>query len=395
MCGNMPLNCSYSNLCSGCEWLNFSRSEVEALRTTTLSGLGVDLDRLGSPIHYLWIADGGLRNHLEFTFEPASERGPVKFGIYEKRGLGSIRRTLDLAGCPQLASELEAWLRDFRRDLPPLKLKSSLRLRVSPSGRKGVWIDTANEEIRDLLDESQWLNRQIEKGTLVEMGQRRKRVVNQHGQRPQLVDPILEPWFETLDGHQLFGTIASFTQPGWQAAATLVRCVLEHIPTGPQTILEFGAGSGGFTLPLLTRGHRVFAFEFDRLALASLKRGIEQLPTAIRSNLLIFEGDFIQSNRAWLAAQPSLNLQPSQVSHGIALVDPPRSGLGKFLESWLSQQSQLPHQWIYVSCYPESFAHDLSLLQKRNYELQHLTVVEQFPYTNHFEIVASIVQKPN
>lgn len=391
----MPLHCSYSNLCSGCDWLALSRSEVEALRRTTLSGLGLDLDRLASPMQSLWIADGGLRHHLEFTLEPASERGPVQFGIYEKRGLGSFRRTLDLAGCPQLAPELEAWLREFRRDLPPLKKKSSVRLRVSPSGKKGIWIDTANEEIRDLLDESHWLNRQIEKGVLVEIGQRRKRVFNQQGPRPQLVDPVLEPWFETLDGHQLFGTIASFTQPGWQAAATLVRCVLEHIPPGPQSILEFGAGSGGFTLPLITRGHRVFAFEFDRLALSSLKRGAEQLPTPIGSNLRIFEGDFIQSNRAWLAAQPSLNLQPNQVSQTIALVDPPRSGLGKFLESWISQESELPHRWIYVSCYPESFIRDLALLQKRNYELEHLTIVEQFPYTNHFEIVASIVQKPN
>ncbi len=401
----MSLSCSYSHLCSGCDLLSLSRTQVEAMRSKALADLGL----APSHIKTVWIGDGGLRNHLEFTYEPAHEQNPARLGLqtsarlglYEKSGLARWRKTLDLAGCPQLTPELEAWLQAFRRDLPPLTKKAGIRLRVSPEGRRGIWIDTANEEIRDLLNEENWLVRQLAQGTVVEIGQRRKRVVDEKSEastgtrRLRLADPVLEPWFQTLDGQKIYGTVASFTQPGWKAAAALTETVLQKLPDVASTVLEFGAGSGGFTLPLLKRKHRVFAFEFDRLAVAALKTGLEQLPLEERDRLQVFEGDFIQSDRAWKAARENLGLAPTEFSTATVLVDPPRSGLGKFLETLLGDEANLPKHWIYVSCYPESFARDLKHLTERGFLLEDLTVVEQFPYTNHFELVASIIKKPN
>jgi 23S rRNA (uracil1939-C5)-methyltransferase len=390
----MPLPCSYDLVCSGCEWLTLSRSELSSRRKLALRDLGIDFDRRSITVDTVWIADGGLRHQLEFTFEPPTAHSKAKFGIYEKRGLNAWRTTVDLAGCPQLEPDLESWLQKFRRDFPPLKKKASIRLRVSPDGQRGLWIDTANEEIRDLLNETAWLFRQIESGVIVEMGQRRKRVQISPGRRPQLSDPVIEPWFQTLDGHKLFGTIASFSQPGWRAAAALVSATIDHLPPGLHSILEFGAGSGGFTLPLLARGHRVVAFEFDTLAVASLKKGVGQLAKEASLRLNVFEGDFIQSTRAWANAMENLDFSNLDLPEAIALVDPPRSGLGKFLQTLIIEETHLPQKWIYVSCYPESFARDLNLLQQKGFQLERLTFVEQFPYTNHFELVASIAQQP-
>lgn len=389
----MSLACSYGHICSGCDLLPLSRSQVEARRRSILKSLGLPSDSITT----VWIEDGGLRNHLEFTYEPPNQGALARLGLYQKSGLMRWRQVVDLAGCAQLTPELETWLQTFRRDLPPLKKKAGIRLRVAPDGRRGVWIDTANEEVRDLLLEEQWLLRQLANGIVVEIGQRRKLVVDSAPsteRRLRLVDPVLEAWFQTADGHKIYGTIASFTQPGWKAAAKLTNTVLKHVASKPGIILEFGAGSGGFTLPLLSRRHRVYAFEFDQLAVASLKKGVEQFSDEIRSCLEVYEGDFIQSDRAWKTAKENLQLSTQDFADATALVDPPRSGLGRFLETLLNDESSLPRRWVYVSCNPESFARDFARLKTAGFELEELTVVEQFPYTNHFELVASIVAKP-
>lgn len=390
----MSLACSYSHICSGCDLLSLSRLQVETKRHSTLDNLGLP----GKSAEIIWIQDGHLRNHLEFTFEPSLDAFAARLGLYEKSGLSRSRRIVDLAGCSQLTSELEAWLHLFRRDLPPLTKKAGIRLRVAPDGKRGVWIDTANEEIRDLLHEEKWIERQLENGIVVELGQKRKRVVYEApgaNRRHRLVDPVFEAWFQTLDGQKIYSAIASFSQPGWRAAAELTTAVLKKLPRVPSTVFEFGAGSGGFTLPLLHRRHHVFAFEFDRLAVAALKKGVEQISQESRSRLNVFEGDFIQSDRAWKAASESLKLSPQKFSEATVLVDPPRSGLGKFLESLLADETALPQRWVYVSCYPESFARDLKRLENAGFALDELTIIEQFPYTNHFELVASIIKKPS
>lgn len=403
------LSCSYSHICSGCSYLHLSQEEVSELRRQTLFDLGIS-----NPIEIEWIDTGRLRDRLEFTLE-TDEAGRQRLGLYSKTGTktgtknenGQTRELIDLEGCPQLSRELELWLQDFRRDLPPIKRRAGVRLRVSPTGLRGVWLDAANEDLRDLLDEGAWLERQLQNNIVIEAGQKRKRVALRNDSGPNnrrvgLVDPVSEAWYETPNlasgdnpknpALKVFGSVGTFTQPGFRAGRKLVEVVQSHLGklADPDThrITEFGCGSGTFTLALLAKGFQVRAYEFDPLAIAALEQGAQSAgfnSGKFENRLQVFRGDFIQSAKAFTGHQ-----HEATSLREVLLVDPPRTGLGVFAEQIVTLENYRRAPWIYISCFPESFAKDLDLLRTNGYRLTRLSVVEQFPFTKHFELVATI-----
>lgn len=392
------LQCRLADRCSGCDRAHLDSEELERERRSELQRLG-----LGDvPTDVTWIDAGRLRDRLEFTLEAS------KLGLFAKTGDASqtrSRQIVDIDVCPQLSPALQEWLTEFRNDLPKVAAPRSVRLRVSPQGLRGVWLDFANEDIRDLLEEGEWLSRQLAKDVVVEVGQKRKRVAtNPDGPRAhRLIDPTLEAWFETavlepatnrLISAPLFSTIGTFTQPGFIATRVLVRTVLEHLGvlnTGAnfegRRLAEFGAGIGCFTLPLLSTGAAVDVFESDRLALTALSKSAERMGVDSK-RLRIHAGDFILSKRtAEKALANGDDPGGNPPKYDTVFVDPPRPGLGVFIDA-ISAQAQ-GADWIYVSCYPESFAKDATALHEKGFKLTKLTVVEQFPFTRHFELVAS------
>jgi 23S rRNA (uracil1939-C5)-methyltransferase len=70
----------------------------------------------------------------------------------------------------------------------------------------------------------------------------------------------------------------------------------------------------------------------------------------------------------------------------LAVVDPPRTGLGAEIVDVLSEWS--PRTLAYVSCDPASLARDAKLLADTGYRLTLATPVDLFPQTHHVETVA-------
>lgn len=402
------LACTKAGLCSGCDLIGLHRVTLADERTATLLRLGLD----SVPVETRWIQTGGLRDRLEFTLESDSMKTrSAKLGLFElTSGIDGSRNLIDIDICPQLSPDLQAWLTDFREDLPPLRSRGSVRLRVSPDNRRGVWLDFANEDILHLLEEADWLERQIKGGIVVEMGQKRKRVVRtapDAGPRAhKLSDPMFEAWFQSwicsdesssLSATPLFGTIGTFTQPGFHANRVLIETVLQHAGLDLSKkhenlrIAEFGAGIGSFTLPLLSTGATVHVFESDRMALEALDLGVAAARLN-RERLTVHAGDFILSSKAAQKANAEIkkssdNERAATASFDLVVVDPPRPGLGDFIPS-LAEKTR-GARWVYVSCFPESFAKDCLALRRHDLELERITIVEQFPFTRHFEIVAS------
>ena len=64
-------------------------------------------------------------------------------------------------------------------------------------------------------------------------------------------------------------------------------------------------------------------------------------------------------------------------------VNPSRSGVGKLFESPVPANSVL-----YVSCHLESFILDAIKLEKQGFQLAKVTLFDQFPHSEHFEIIS-------
>jgi 23S rRNA (uracil1939-C5)-methyltransferase len=72
----------------------------------------------------------------------------------------------------------------------------------------------------------------------------------------------------------------------------------------------------------------------------------------------------------------------------LAIVDPPRSGLGEAVTDALAANG--PHLIFYVSCSPPSLARDLSALQASGYAVRSLELYDFYPQTHHVESLAVV-----
>jgi 23S rRNA (uracil1939-C5)-methyltransferase len=285
-----------------------------------------------------------------------------------------LRSVFQLKECELLTEPLMDWVLDFQKTMPQVR-KGSVRLRVSPSGLRGIWLDFSNLDVAELLKRETELQALLAAGVAVEIGQKRKRLRRVPDLGLKLRDPEAETWTETFiagEAVSLFSLIGNFTQTGrW--AHQLMSAWVEKSLESASRVIEFGSGIGTLTLPAAGSGRSVLACEVDALAIECLQKTIS---TVGRLNIEILRGDF------------QLQVKNISGSFDAFLVNPPRSGLGSFINT-IAHLPELPRQGLYMSCYLESFVKDALELQKLGYTISSAEILDQFPWTNHFEILAN------
>jgi 23S rRNA (uracil1939-C5)-methyltransferase len=353
---NGALQCRYAGKCGGCP--SFAGDFAPERKAGALRELFALAEIRYAPT-------GRVRDRADLTCENIN--GQMRIGLY---GL-NLREVVDLDGCPMMSEPLEAWFKEFRLRPPPIQ-KGSVRLRVSPGGERGVWLDFANQDVKRLFDEKSYLQWLSERA-FVEIGQRRKALIWKDGQ-PKLVDPILKPWFETYDAQNrplpLYGPVGGFSQVGFAANRALVGAVSELAEqSGVRDWLELFCGNGNFALALASRGHRVEAVELDPLAVAGLELARGEYPLKI-----LRQDVYLQAKKI-----------PKLADRGL-LVDPPRAGLREVLA--LLAETEPPRALLYVSCFAESFLADSAHLRTLGFHIRNILGVDQFPFSPHMEWIA-------
>jgi 23S rRNA (uracil1939-C5)-methyltransferase len=363
--------CPYKEQCSGCQLLGLPYLAQKELKIQRLKGLLQEHSlSFSQNIDFVSAGPAHLRDRLDFTLQNGH------LGLFHK----AERQIVDLDLCAQLSPQLQEWLTEFRQIQWPFA-KGSFRLRRGPQGQKGVWIDLANIDIKTLLDEKTILE-ELLKVSEVEIGQRRKSPLWSED-RFKLDEPILRPWFQTWMGDEpvdLFCHIASFTQPSLTANRKIVQIVDTWVKELKNArVIEFGSGIGNLTLPALHHAESLLACEIDALSLEGLEKTLQHLPAKLdhkKSKLRILRGDFQRK------------LREDFSEFDLILCNPPRSGLQNFLDP-LSEltKSDRPEYLIYMSCFPESMLADLFKLKGFGYDIQDFKIVDQFPQTDHFEVL--------
>lgn len=337
--------------CGGCTHWNIDyHAEVQLKKDHLKSKLNSSIEiRVKHPSKFR------LRTRFDFTI--ADE----KMGLYSKD-----RELIDLNSCHILHPELEKafqFLREYVAKNPLGISKGSMRIRINPDLDKwGLWIDFSNVDIKRLLDEKTWLTGLSQK-FIIEIGQKKKRLdlTSLDKDQLKLTDPKPENWFKTLS-EELLCSISNFTQPAPETADLLTEEILKWVTSvKPERVIEYGCGIGQYSLPVLKLGVNLDVFENDAIAL-----------------------DYLKLNTKSYNSKLSINDQSRVVSkteRTIALVNPPRSGLQKFTQTLIDSNAS---HIIYISCFPESLASDLSKLAP-HFKLEDIVMVDQFPRSHHYE----------
>ncbi|MEQ1878811.1 MAG: RNA methyltransferase [Bdellovibrionia bacterium] len=358
----MTQNCEIAGVCSGCLWIGRPYEEQVRSKADSVQNAFREHGIAAPPVEFVSAGQWGLRDRADLTLENG------RLGLYDvsRTGIAEMHR------CPMMSGPLEAWLMEFRKTRLPEVKKGSLRLRVSPSGLRGVWLDFANLDVKALLDDGRWLNALLESGAAVEIGQRRKRLVRT-GDRLRLADPKPELWFQAFvpEPIPLWSFVGSFTQPGFEANRALLETVTRTLVGVDSPVwLELGSGIGNFTVLLARRAVRILALELDELS-------VQALELNVRNNLNV---EVVRADYRKAGAGDRI------LEAGAVLCDPPRSGLGEFLNE-LPKFSAL-REVIYVSCFLDSFIVDAERLGNLGFRPVSVAVVDQFPQSPHTEIVS-------
>ncbi len=422
------VSCPNFGLCGGCSWSHLSLQEQESKKIQELTQELSQVFSNGLPlVQYHSLVNQtsmpmALRSRFDFVIErTGADLADLKMGLH-----GLDHQLLDIKECRLLEPSLQKAYEVFRSIPLPAgvpKHKGSVRLRTYDfmgDTRVGIWLDFSNEDVQRLFLEENYLLQLLDgtyfKKVHVEIGQRRKKLVAQSANKKfKLTDPEQLPWTK-VGPFELYSCVGSFTQTGPRFNDTIAS-LIENIftkqtmtttaqkasmaattPNAPtkkyQKVLEFGSGVGTLTMILQKFAEQVWACEWDELALKGLAKTIEQAEVSensleydLKSKIQLHLGDFHRPQK----------LLENQ-TFDLIVVNPARSGLKNFLQPVFASPSfqKKPSDLLYMSCFLPSFIEDLKSIMKDLSEQQngfeyHLTevhIVDQFPMSPHYEILA-------
>jgi len=164
----------------------------------------------------------------------------------------------------------------------------------------------------------------------------------------------------------------SFFQVNRFVVDELARVAVEG-DEGGRLALDLFAGVGLFSVGLAKRFERVVAVESNPAAARDLEGNIRGATVEVR-------GADVESFLRKYKEKPDL-----------ALLDPPRAGLGP--EGLKSLARVGPKRITYVSCEPPTLARDLAGLIESGYEISEVHLLDLFPQTFHMEAVVRLKRR--
>lgn len=174
---------------------------------------------------------------------------------------------------------------------------------------------------------------------------------------------------ETIDGHDLRVSAASFFQSSSAGAELLVAAVARAAPEldGAGHVLDAYGGVGLFAVAAAPTAAAVTVVESSRSACADAEHNLA--------------GRAARVNRGEVGRWRPDRGAPVDV----VIADPARSGLGKPGVGALAALGASPV--VLVSCDPASLARDAALLTQAGYRPASVEVLDLFPHTPHVEAV--------
>lgn len=378
--GTTKLACPYIEECSGCQIAHLDKNEQTQYKKSHFTSLWTQAFGNEPTINFLRKFETQFRHRADLTIQKISNE--QRIGFYKKNS----NDILDIETCPLLSVELNLCYEALRKIEFPIE-KGSIRIRVSPAGQTGLWIDFSNEDIKKLLDEKTTLTSLNRIFSSIEIGQKRKKLTAS-GEHFKLSEPAFENWFETydhnLDPIPLPMNIGGFSQTGFHTNKLLIEVLITELKTIPnyenQTWLELCSGSGNLTFPLMSLVKKVIATEIDKNAVESL--------TTVAKNLNLMER--LRVERTNIHKESSGIGSLLKESTGL-LADPPRSGLQDFVKVLeKADHEDRPQHFIYISCFAETLIADLKKICALGYNVQTITGVDQFPHSSHCEWIVRL-----
>ena len=147
--------------------------------------------------------------------------------------------------------------------------------------------------------------------------------------------------------------------------------VLDQAGAAPKYVLDLYCGSGFFSMPLAKRSTELIGLEASRTAVKAARRNAKLNEI---SNAEFYEGNV------------DATLKDADIRPDLVVLNPPRTGCGKDTAAKIAEL--YAPRVVYVSCNPSTFAREATAFLAKGYQLDRITLIDQFPNTYHIEMAA-------
>lgn len=172
----------------------------------------------------------------------------------------------------------------------------------------------------------------------------------------------------------------SFFQVNPKQTRVLYEKALEYAQLeGEETVWDLYCGIGTISLFLAQKAKRVY--------------GVEIVPEAIDDARLNARMNGFDNAQFFVGKAEEVlpgEYEKNGVYADVIVVDPPRKGCdGKLLDTMVKMA---PKRIVYVSCDPATLARDVKILGEQGYQVDKVSVVDQFGHSGHVETVALLTR---
>ncbi len=371
------MNCHYAHDCGGCKYRDMSDADYRVLKqkkfAAILSGIKDNSFKLNPPI---FIADG-CRRRASLSFEYKKKQ--LILGFNQE----ATHQIINLESCSLLTPKLNEVLPFIRTLLEelcsePYNLKKGKKIYLQTITKGACFISEAANGIDIVLeyDAPLELNHRM---IIFEASQQNNLVIRISHRRSEtsVAETIIEKNrpFIKAGQYDVFIPAGTFLQPSQAGQEALGSLVMKYLSGIKGQVADLFCGVGTFSY-LLAAEPDIAITAID--SSAELLRGFQD---SVNRNQITN----IKISNKNLFKYP---LDEKELSQFLAIVfDPPRAG-AKALCQELAKSTNKPDIVVAVSCNPTTFVNDANALIAGGYQLKEITMVDQFIYSNHSELVA-------
>ena len=374
----MQKNCKYQHLCGGCPLRPLDEDEYRKFKisefASTMQLLKQSNIKLSAPI---FINDGS-RRRAELAFSLAKGDIILGFNASQSHDITNIEHCLSLTdSLNQILPEIRNFLQIFCRIEQNKKVRNKIQKTSIKSG--DIWLTQADNGIDVLLQikESLRLEHRMEISEFANKNPSIARVsVSVNGAYPETITEKVKPYIK-MGGREVLIPSGTFLQASSDGQQALIDLVLQYIGETQGNIADLFCGVGTFSYPLSQSiRNKITAVDSSEELLDGFKQTVNKL---MLSNIKIVRKNLFK-----------YPLDIDELKEFDAIVfDPPRAGAkAQVTQIAAIPTADKPQKIVAISCNPHTFVNDANILIDGGYHINEITMVDQFVYARHFELVA-------
>lgn len=375
------MGCIYQEKCGGClyrdmEEKTYREFKANKIKNLLTQELNLTNEQWEEPV---FIQDG-FRRRAAFTF--TFNKGQLVLGFNENKSNNIVHCTY----CPMLTEKINKNLKTLHQFLENFcKIKTVKKIK----GKKFSESSITKGDIL-ILEALNGLDCVLEIEEDIELSHRmeifdyvnnnddiirfsyRKNSFSEAETIAEKLKPIIK-----IGGIDVYVAAGTFLQASLQGEKALVDLVLKYLEGTLGKIADLFCGIGTFSYPLAKiKQNKIVAADVNESLLQGFKTSINK---QMLHNIEIVERNLFK-----------YPFEAEELKTFDAIVfDPPRAGAKAIVNeiAKIDDKSNLK-KIVAVSCNPHSFINDAKVLIASGYKLKSVTMVDQFVYSNHSELVA-------